>query len=182
MRNLNIDFETLINEHDAVIEILNNETDIGCVLISLNYLELCIRYLIIDKFVKEPSKIEIIFDSFGSLSTYKNKLILANNLDLLDKNDFEDMSKLGEIRNLFAHSHKALSFNNEGVVEKCNALNSCKKSLPPFYFNQKELTDEMKYEYSKSKFIHTFINIVNDILASGLLSRILNEKKSLINK
>lgn len=172
---MKIDLDTLVNEHDAVIKILNDETDIGCVLISINYLELCIRYLIMDKFIKEPQKTEIIFDSFGSLSTYKNKLILANNLDLLDKNDYDDMLRLGEIRNLFAHSHKALSFDNEAIVEKCNSLNSCKKSLPPYYFNIAEITDESKYENSKSKFVHTFLNIANDILAGGLLSRILNK-------
>ena len=174
MKNIKIDLDTLLNERSSVIQILNEETDIGCVLISLNYLELCVRHLIMDEFINNPSRVEIIFDSFGSLSTYKNKVKLAKDLELLQKDDLEDLSKLGEIRNKFAHSHKALSFNDQIIVEKCNSLKNCKKSLPSFYFKEKDLTDEKIYEYTKSKFVHTFINIANDILADGLLSRILN--------
>lgn len=175
MKNKKIDLDTLLNDHSSVIEMLNNETDMGCVLISLNYLELCVRYLLMDEFLKNPSKIEILFDTFGSLSTYKNKVVLAKDLELLKKDDYDDLVKLGEVRNLFAHSHKALSFNDKVIFEKCNSLKSCKKSLPPYYFQKNEITKKMKYEISKSKFVHTFLNISNDILADGLLSRILNK-------
>ena len=169
--DMKIDLDTLINEKEYVDKFLYNESDIGCVLISLNYLELCLRYLITDHFINYPQNTEEIFDFFGSLSNYSGKVKFAKNMELINQETQKDLLKLGEIRNLYAHSYRALSFDNEKIIQKCNELVSCRDSLPPFYF-ENNISSEEKYEYSKLKFIHTCTNIINDILAGGLISRI----------
>lgn len=173
MKNQKIDLDTLVNDRDAIIDILNYESDIGCVLISINYLELCVRYLILDKFNNDTSEIDLIFEVNGSLKTYYNKVLLANKLGLLETNSHDDLKKMGEIRNLFAHNHKGLSFSNEIIAGKCNELISCRKSLPPRIFENDDISEDSIDQNSKSKFIHTFLNIVDDMLVDGLLSRIL---------
>lgn len=173
MINKNFDLDGLLNDRDNIIEMLNKETDIGCVLISINYLELCIRYLILDKFKEDTSEIDIIFELNGSLKTYYNKFHLANKLGLLKIGFSDDLRILGEIRNLFAHSHKGLSFKDEIIVSKCNELMSCRNSLTPFELKTDDTSEDVIYQNSKSKFILTFLNIIDDILAGGLLSRIM---------
>jgi len=172
---MKIDLNTLVNDREMFIKALYDETDIGCVLISLNYLELCLRYLITDYFSKNPSKIDKIFEVYGSLNTYMNKLELAKKLNLLTKNNYEDMKRLGQIRNKFAHSHKAVRFNDKNIIKMCNELKSCNNSLPPHMLKLDNLTREETYKHTKLRFIDTIINITNEILVGGLLSRILHK-------
>ena len=52
-QHIQIDLDSLLNDENEVKQILYNETDKGCVLISLNYLELCVQYLISSKLIED---------------------------------------------------------------------------------------------------------------------------------
>jgi hypothetical protein len=48
--------------------------------------------------------------------------MLAYCLELIDSRTFTNLGLIGEIRNIFAHSHPEATFADEEVVERCNRL------------------------------------------------------------
>ena len=106
------------------------------------------------------AEIKKVFDiSTGSLGIYANKIKFAKRLELIENDIFNDLKTMGEIRNLFAHSHKSLSFNDNKIIDKCDKLISCKKSLPPDVINSTNNSIDVMYQNTKQKFIHSFFNI-----------------------
>ncbi len=55
----------------------------------------------------------------GFLGSFSNRALLLHCLGLIEKSRFEDLMKIAEIRNIFAHNHLEVTFNSPEVAQKC---------------------------------------------------------------
>lgn len=169
-KNNIMDLDTLFNDREKLTNVLNNESDIGCILVTSSFLDRCLMLLLKDIFVKSSSTVDELFILGGLMNDFSNKAKLCYSLSLIDKNNYCDLIKIAEIRNLFAHSHILLDFNNYTIQSKCNELKGwedpiTKEHLKLFYDNLNTI--------ARQKFIFTATNIINKIMADGYLKRIL---------
>ena len=167
-----MDLDTLFNDRNELINVLNNESDIGCILVSVSFLDECLVILLKDIFIKSSYTVENILKPDGLLGEFSSKAKLCYCLSLIDKKKYSDLIKIAEIRNLFAHSHILLSFNNLDIQRKCNELKSFDDSWTSEYIET--MFDNLNV-IARQKFIHTVTNIINDIMARGYLDRILHK-------
>lgn len=107
-------------ETGKVYEILNDGQDIACALIGAAYLDALLGSLLKEHFVQGETAENML--NVGVLSEFKARADLAYCLKLVTKEDYQDLAKIAEIRNEFAHSHLGLDFGNGVVAKKCGEL------------------------------------------------------------
>lgn len=162
-----MEIDTLFKDREKLIKVLNEESPIGCILTSGSFLEKCMILLLRDKFIKGSKTVDDVLNYNGMLGEYSSKAKLCYCLSLIDKEQYSDVIKIAEIRNLIAHSHILIDFSEPKIVEKCNELKSCDKSLPKEFFNS--INDVAKI--ARIRFTDTVINVINDLMASSYLNK-----------
>lgn len=106
-----------------VAGILAKESDLAAVLIGTSFLDLCLENLLRSKFRKDCTTVdELLNPNEGILGNIAGRAKIAYCLDLISKSDYQDLLAILEIRNLFAHKHRILNFNDEDVVSRCDKL------------------------------------------------------------
>jgi DNA-binding MltR family transcriptional regulator len=104
-----------------MLEELHAESDRGCILVAASALDIFLEELLMASFVAEPHAVKLaispLFKPMQPLSSFSVKIKLAYSLGLIAKNDFNDLERIREIRNIAAHEHSALTFESEVVIE-----------------------------------------------------------------
>ena len=163
-----MDLDTLFNDREKLVAVLNDESDIGCILVTVSFLDKCLMLLLKETFIKSSKTAKDILEPDGLLGEYSSKTKLSYCLSLIDKKKYSDLNKIAEIRNLFAHSHILLTFDDSTIQEKCNELKGWEDSLPEGYF---DTVYQEPNVIARLKFTHTASNIINDLIAHGYLKR-----------
>jgi DNA-binding MltR family transcriptional regulator len=102
-------------------EVLNEGTPLACVLIGGAALEQATMGLLRQFFVRgETSK--NIFRESGALGEFRRCIEVAYCVGLIPTSIFDNLGKVVELRNLFAHSHVTLCFADSDVETLCNEL------------------------------------------------------------
>ncbi len=117
-----INLEKLSGDTKKVYEILNFESDLACVLIGTTYLSELFANIIEVSFIKTSITGKILDPRSGALGQFATRTDLAYCLGLINKNVYQDLGIIGEIRNVLAHKHLSLDFNDKIVKEKCEKL------------------------------------------------------------
>jgi DNA-binding MltR family transcriptional regulator len=110
---MNID--DLLNDREKLFKILNNENELGLVLISVNFLEQWLVLLLEKKFIDDPKEVAGLFDINGLLIDFSKKVKFSYCLGIIDKVVMKDLKEIAKIRNKFAHSHQLLTFENKAI-------------------------------------------------------------------
>jgi DNA-binding MltR family transcriptional regulator len=63
-----------------------------------------------------------IFDGYGPLSQFSEKIDIAYIFELIDKTSYDDLRAIKDIRNKFAHTKHFVFFNSEPVAKECQRL------------------------------------------------------------
>lgn len=103
---------------------LQGTSDRAAALIAAAYLEGTVEFALRRAIRSEPSKGDemILFGTSGALASFAVKVRLAHLLHVFGPITRQGLLDIISIRNRFAHSAKALSFEHEAVVSLCNAL------------------------------------------------------------
>ena len=167
-----MDLDKLFFDREKLIEVLNKESDIGCILVASSFLDKCLTMLLKNTFIKNSNTVSNLFKLDGLLNNYSSKAKLCYSLSLIDKRKYNDLIKIAEIRNLPAHSHILIDFSDTTIQNHCNELKHWEDSLTTEYL--KLFSDNLN-TLARLKFTDTTINIINEILADGYLKRILKQ-------
>jgi DNA-binding MltR family transcriptional regulator len=79
-----------------------------------------------------------LFQSFGPLSDFASKILMARALGIITVEVYDELEKLRHIRNAFAHSSKILTFESMEIASKLSALrkrNTTKTSPSELFVN-----------------------------------------------
>ena len=120
--------ETIENWIDYFDE-FNNESPRGAVIIAAAFLDAQLQKLIENHFINDKLANQEIFDKNGSLSSFYAKIQIAYCLGLISKEIRHDLNMIRKIRNNFAHEMFELSFEDKGIIDLCNKLNTGKIPL-----------------------------------------------------
>lgn len=179
-----IDFDSLFRDREMIINFFNKESDFGCVLVATQFIDQCLRYMTRYELEINTELIDNLFiKSYGSLTNFSSKIKLARDLDIINNEIESDLKKIGEIRNLFAHSFRLKTFSDDSILEKCLELKYCNKSRPLSpKFEISKSTIEEKQNEGKTRFIHSVINIINELLGKSLISEFVDGKRKIGEK
>ncbi|MBA9078667.1 MltR family transcriptional regulator [Rufibacter quisquiliarum] len=103
---------------------LDKETDRGCALLGVSYLDEELKELIQSYLVQNNTIQKKIFDNNGGLATLSSKIDIAFLLGLISKETYNDLNYIRKIRNEFAHSKYSIDFNNKEVSKIIKNLKS----------------------------------------------------------
>ena len=117
-----LDLNNLPTEINDFFEILNSGTDLACVLIGTNFLDVSLHDILSLTLKKSETTKKILNHSNGFLGSFRSRSDLCYCMDLIDKKIYQDLIKISEIRNEVAHSHILSVFQNKNISEKCDGL------------------------------------------------------------
>jgi DNA-binding MltR family transcriptional regulator len=109
--------ETLSEDSQRLLDVLNNEADLPAVLVASSYLDECLASLLHRFFVESKTADSLLSPVSGPIGTYAARADLAYVLGLVNEYAFRDLKTIGTIRNAFAHSHLAVTFADQAVTD-----------------------------------------------------------------
>ena len=114
--------ETLSKESKHLYDVLNNESDLACVLIATSYLDYTLASLLKRYFIESNVVNKLLDPPRGALSTFASRSDLAYRLGLIPKGLFQNLEIIGKIRNTFAHSYLSRGLSDNEIERLVNSL------------------------------------------------------------
>ncbi len=124
-----IKLEDLSEDTKAVFETLNEGSDLACVLIGTSYLSELLASAVKVSFIESSVSEKLLDPQRGALEGFATRADLAYCLGLINKTVYQDLIRVAEIRNMFAHKHLALDFRDSSVRKTCDELQSWRPVL-----------------------------------------------------
>lgn len=119
-----IKLKDLSGDTKAVYETLNEGSDLACVLIGTSYLAELLASALKVSFIESDTSEKLLDPQRGAIGGFATRADLAYCLCLISKPVYQDLIKVAEIRNIFAHKHIALDFGEISVRNTCDELQS----------------------------------------------------------
>jgi mannitol operon repressor len=116
------DFARTVSVIDQFLKEFQAETDRGTVLIAGAYLDDLLASLLRAFFVDDPKIVNGLITIDGPLGTFATRIDLTYCLGLIRSDQHEDLHTCRKIRNLCAHSHKRISFDEQPIIDLCRNL------------------------------------------------------------
>jgi len=156
-----LDLNNLPKEIERFFEILNTGTDLSCVLIGTNFLDVSLHDMLSLSLKKGKITNQILNHNKGFLGSFRSRLDLCYCMDLIDKKIYQDLIKISEIRNEVAHSHILNVFQNKNISEKCDDLTYWK-----IFYNDytKRLFESNSNKAIRNKFVFSVTIISQKLL------------------
>jgi DNA-binding MltR family transcriptional regulator len=114
--------ENLSEESRHLYDVINDESDIACVLIGTSYLDQTLASLLERNFIESQIGAKLLNPNGGALGTFNGRADLAYCLGLISKSFYANLCKVAEIRNKFAHRHLLLTLADTEIVTSMDAL------------------------------------------------------------
>src|SRR2546430_11588641 len=96
--------EELSDDTRRLFDVLNDESDLACVVIGAAFLETTVATLLERRFLAS-SVARKLLEPGGALGGFAPRADLAYCLGLITKDHYQDLCAIAAIRNRFAHSH-----------------------------------------------------------------------------
>ena len=119
----------------AFLDTIKGESDRGCVLVAAAFLEEALELVLRSKMKSDPmvvkQSVDPLLAGIGPLRTFWARTELCRALDFLADWEYEDLSRIRELRNLFAHSYERADFDDPRVVDIVMNLNAFGERMVP---------------------------------------------------
>jgi hypothetical protein len=118
--------EFLLSEENLFIQLtaeLEKESDRALAIVAAAYLDHLLEILISNKYKLSKKKRDNIFKyPAGMLHSFAFRITFAHMTKLINEDQKQDLNKIRDIRNVFAHQLIGISFNAEEITESCKQL------------------------------------------------------------
>jgi DNA-binding MltR family transcriptional regulator len=150
-------FEQLLADQQHLSHVFNTESDLVCAMVGAAFIDDLLVSLLKAKLLPNSDIVEKLLN--GSLGSFSARADITYCLQLIQKNEYQDILLIGEIRNVFAHSRLELNFNDKEIQNKCHRLKTQSKILI--------LPDNQIHEFTnKEQFVVTIAGLFNKYLFS----------------
>ena len=116
-------------------ETIKAESDRGCVLVAAAFLDEALELLLRSKMKSEAKivkeSVDPLLTGIGPLKSFWARTELCRALDFLADWEYDDLSQIRNLRNLFAHSYEQADFDDPRVVEMVMKLNAFGERIVP---------------------------------------------------
>ena len=113
--------EVLWADREQLFDVLRKAPDLVVALVVTSYLDASLARLLHEQFVDE-SGAKALLEIDGPLESFGARCNGALAMGLIDRTTFDDLRKIGKIRNRFAHHHLALDFGDAEIRRLCDAM------------------------------------------------------------
>lgn len=120
--------DVTLTDYQSMVVLFQNESDRGAAVLAGSYLENYLGLYLKSKMI-DPSVAERIFSSDGPLSTFSQRIDLAQAFGFLSKAQCADLHLIKKIRNHFAHHPREASFNDKPVSDWVEHLIASKTKI-----------------------------------------------------
>lgn len=114
--------ELLRADTQAFLNVLNDERDFEIVVVSAGYLDACLGTLLHRALRKSAVTERLLDPRHGALGSFATRADLAYAMTLIPKPLYQDLGHFANIRNMVAHHHISLSFDDPAVRDACVKL------------------------------------------------------------
>lgn len=155
----------------AFFNSLRSESDRGCVLVAAAFLDESLESLLRSKMLREPKErkacVDPLFATMAPLSTYWAKTQCLRALEIIEQWEYEDLHRIRELRNHFAHSYDEVSFSDPKASNMARQLEAAKRRLRarPSQGNHGEKTPRELFTMSASFLAGRIHGLANRIRA-----------------
>lgn len=170
--------EKLSSDTKALYEVLNNESDMACVVIGAAYIDSAIKTLL-ETNLKKSRITNKLLDPRGAIGTYSASADLAYCLGLIGKTNYSDICEIANIRNHFAHSHLKLTFEDAEIQDFCSKLKTCRQ-IPLLSEKNKapeNYTEDQLRMVARDQFNVSVALIVSRLVVDALSAKIQNAQQ-----
>lgn len=108
--------EMNLADYQSMVALFENESDRGAAVLAGSYVENHLGLYLQSK-MRDPSLADRIFSSEGPLSTFSQRIDLAQAFGFLSKKQCAELHLIKKIRNYFAHHPKEASFTEKPVSD-----------------------------------------------------------------
>jgi len=154
-----------------IVKVLEAESEIGAVLVATSFLDSCLNTLLRTQLRSGKTTERILNPQNGLLGTYAGKCEIAYCFGLIEKDIFNELILLGEIRNIFAHDHLECTFSNQEISTRCKKLKLPKMHLDA-HTDASNFEDLKKYmENPRSCFSLSASRLSNLLIMDGMSNK-----------
>jgi hypothetical protein len=110
----------------------SDSSDRACALVMSSFLDRALVSLLSTQMreVAEPDRKLLFYGETAFLGTFSAKIRLSYALGLISKNQRDNLNTIKDIRNVFAHSTKVMTFENTQISQHCDKLWPSEKPIP----------------------------------------------------
>jgi DNA-binding MltR family transcriptional regulator len=113
--------EELSAQMHQLNDVLNKSGTLQCVLLGAAFVDHCLASLL-RKYLVDGETSTGMLQPGRALGDYAARRQLCYCLGLITKSVSEDIERIGQVRNLFAHRLFDISFDNDEVIKLCNGF------------------------------------------------------------
>ncbi len=114
-------YQDLKKDWRIVVDAANSGSDLTAVLLISSFLDATLATYL-RKHLKSCSTTDSLLGPNGALGNAISKAQLCYCLNLIEKSDFQNIQKIFEIRNKFAHLYDHSSFENPAIEKLCSEI------------------------------------------------------------
>jgi DNA-binding MltR family transcriptional regulator len=164
--------EELSAESNALYQAINEGSDLACVLIAMSFIDRCLASILKNVFIASSISTKILKDGPYLAGSVANRADLNYVLGRITKIMYQNIIKIIEIRNLFAHSHLEKSFEDPEIATLCNELSfpitANALSVSDGKKANKEISLFSEFHHPRTRFSIICVLAVNRLLLSGM--------------
>lgn len=167
--------EKLSEESKHLYDVINDESDLACVLIGTSYLDYALASLLKRHFLDSAVAPKLLEPPRGILSSFSSRCDIAYCLGLISKGLYKNLEIIGQIRNTFAHQYLSLKFDNPeiGIFIQKLTFPRLAQSVYVGYDDVEQRRQEPFKQFTapRNKFSLTVVLMVNHLLMAGLAAQ-----------
>ena len=113
--------ESFLYNTAKVRQHLMKESDRGCVILAVSYLESILSDLLKGKLIGSKKHFKDLFDFNGPLGSFSGKIKMAYSIGVITEQEKTDINNIRALRNIFAHSHHSITLEDKApkaIVDK----------------------------------------------------------------
>lgn len=118
--------------YNKMVEQFRGESDRAAAILAVSFLDNDLQRMLLAYLVDHP-KVKELFEGDRPLATFSSRITLALGLGLLSPDTFSDLNLIRKIRNHFAHSEDAATFDSSPSRDWCAQLWVTKQAKDPVF-------------------------------------------------
>lgn len=170
-KNVALKPEQLSADVQRLFEVLNEESDLPCVLIGISFLDETVRSILSRSLLAGSTSERLLSPLGGAIGEFSTRCDLGYCLRLIKKDYYSDLRKLAEIRNVFAHNYLGTDFGDSEIQGKCRELltpDLLKTVAPKLGRRLEELNEDERKVDARNRFTASVAMLSNFLLTDAL--------------
>lgn len=117
--------ENVIKHEDfqGFLDEFQTESDRAAAVLGAAYLSESLRQMIATTLVDDDKLLDGLLEPCSALGNLWSRTQAAYSMGLISEDEYDDLNKIREIRNRFAHDLQGLRFSDKWAKDKCTSLN-----------------------------------------------------------